>query len=688
MKVDKAFIIPVIVILSLLVVFMIFYNRYVHETKYENLDEHTRIIASAMWIYESEGVKEYLNLACKANNYKYLAVRHKNGDLFVEIINSNLKPIDEFLNSINLITTEKISSKVIYRGLIIGEIKADWYNKSVYVYAYLIFIAFLLITILWFYLGFRKSKQKLEISVMERTLDLQKEISERKQTAEALKQSQSNYRILIENLPQKIFLKDTQSTYITCNENLARDLKVTPQEFVGKNDYDFFPKELAEKYRNDDSRIMRNKSIEEIEEKYLVDGKEHIVQTVKTAVLDEDGKVTGLLGIFWDITDQRYMENQLRQAQKMESIGTLAGGIAHDFNNILGIIMGNAELAMLDIQDDNPARASLDELITASRRAKDVVRQLLSFARKTQISRTPIQILPVVQESLILVRSSIPVNIEIRQNFSDYIDPIVSDPIQINQILINLCTNAYHAMPEGGVIEVSLRNFELETVLPDQYPELEPGKYVKLSVHDTGCGISDDYIDRVFDPYFTTKTVGKGTGMGLSVVHGIVNEHGGTLYVKSELEKGTVFEVFFPSYKGETTSETKTYQKVPQGAGAGNILFVDDEVSLVKAMHKMLEGMGYDVDSTTNPDQAIEMFSMQPDRFDLVITDMAMPQMTGDRFITEILKIRPDIKIILCTGFSERINEEAAKDLGAHDYLEKPVDRDTFALRIRKVLSA
>jgi len=407
-------------------------------------------------------------------------------------------------------------------------------------------------------------------------------------------------------------------------------------------------------------------------------------ETRISPVRDSSGEIVNFVSVHRDITHEIELEAQLQQAHKMEAIGTLAGGIAHDFNNILGIILGNTELAMDDVPEWNPAKYNLEEIRTASLRAKDVARQLLSFARKTKLEKKPTNIIPIVKESLKLLRSSIPTSIEMRQNIPKDIDTILADPTQINQVLINLCTNADYATPDGGIIEVTLKNVELDEDTAAQHPELIPGRYVNLIVSDTGHGIAQEDIDRIFDPYFTTKEVGKGTGMGLSVVHGIVKSHGGTISVESELGKGATFSVLFPVIEKEAVVETETDEELP--AGNERILFVDDEESMVYVGRYRLERLGYQVEAQTSPAQALKLFQANPDQFDLVITDMTMPQMTGDILVKKILKIRPDMPTILCTGFSEKIDEERSKELGISAYIEKPFDRRDFAKLVRKVL--
>ena len=380
----------------------------------------------------------------------------------------------------------------------------------------------------------------------------------------------------------------------------------------------------------------------------------------------------------------RESDSKLRQAQKMESIGTLAGGIAHEFNNILGIIIGNTELAIDYVPEWNPTKECLNEIRAASMRAKDVVQHILSFAHKTPVQRKPVQISTITRNSLKLIRASIPTTIEIRQNISCESEMILADSTEINQILMNLCTNSVHALSEEtGVIEVNLENEELR--MKNEEFGLEPGRYVKLTVKDTGSGIEPKIMDRVFDPYFTTKDIGKGTGMGLAVAYGIVKKHDGAIKASSELGKGTVFEVLFPLIdEGAELEVEEEPQVLP--TGTERILIVDDEPSLVRIVSQLLKRLGYDVVALLNPKEALELFMTEPKRFDLVITDTAMPLMAGDQLAQELMKIRKDIPVILCTGHCSRIDEDRAKELGLAAYVVKPVVKRDFAITVRKVL--
>ncbi|MDP3029139.1 MAG: GAF domain-containing protein, partial [Deltaproteobacteria bacterium] len=370
----------------------------------------------------------------------------------------------------------------------------------------------------------------------------------------------------------------------------------------------------------------------------------------------------------------RMTQRQLVQIQKMEAIGTLAGGIAHDFNNILTAIIGYTELAREAAPEGSRVQAHLQEVFRAGMRAKDLVQQILIFSRQSKQEQKPLQTDSIVKEGLKLLRASIPTTIEIRPNIERECGTVLGDPTQIYQVLVNLCTNAAHAMGEkGGVLEVSLMNVDLDADAVAQHPGLKPGLYVRLTVNDTGHGMDRAVMEQIFHPFFTTKGPGEGTGMGLAVVHGIVKSHGGAITVDSEPGRGATFHVYFPRIERGRAPEAEAAASVP--TGSERILFVDDEKALVDMIKQMIESLGYKVAGRTSSIEALEAFRAQPDKFDLVITDQTMPNMTGKMLAKELLRIRPDIPIILCTGYSELITEEKAKAMGIRELVMKPVVR-------------
>jgi len=425
---------------------------------------------------------------------------------------------------------------------------------------------------------------------------------------------------------------------------------------------------------------------------YNKNGDPMIVEVHAHPIFDDKGNVVQMIEYNFDITERkkaeeesRNLEEKLVRSQKMEAIGTLAGGIAHDFNNILFPISGYAEMLLLDAPGDSPLHHGLSEILVGVKRAGDLAKQILTFSRQREHELKPLKVEIVVKEALKLIRSSLPTTIEIRQNVNKDYGLVMADPTQIHQIVMNLITNSYHAMEEtGGNLNVTLKEVELEAgELIDS--AMDPGSYVCLTVADTGMGMDQSVKDRIFDPYFTTKEEGKGTGLGLSVVHGIVKSHGGHISVYSEPGKGTEFKVYLPVIKEQKETE-KVETDTPIQKGDDRILLVDDQDIIVQIEKQMLERLGYHVTARSSSTDALEAFQMQPDKYDLVITDLTMPNMTGDKLAQKLMAIRPDIPVILCTGFSEKMSKEKAEALGIEGFLMKPVVMKDLSGMIRKVL--
>lgn len=389
--------------------------------------------------------------------------------------------------------------------------------------------------------------------------------------------------------------------------------------------------------------------------------------------------------------EKRKLQNQLRQAQKLEAIGILAGGIAHDFNNILSAILGFSELAMDEVGPRSKAGKDLQEIITAGKRAADLVRQILTISRQSEHHRKPLKIQNIIKEALKLLRPSISTSIEIKTSVDQKCPDVLADPTEIHQVIMNLCTNAFHAMQEisGGdpVMEIRLAPVAMDqAAVLDLGLNISPGRYAKLSVSDTGVGMDAETRSKIFYPYFTTKRKGQGTGLGLATVHSIVTGSGGDISVASTPGHGTTFQVYLPIFAGETSVQEPMGNIRPTPHGTERILLVDDEVSIVQIMQKILERLGYQVTALSNCEEAIRIFMNHPEAFDLVITDMNMPKVMGTDLARTFLETRPDIPIILCTGFSEKIDSNRAKSLGIREFLYKPVEKNTLARLVRKIL--
>ena len=516
------------------------------------------------------------------------------------------------------------------------------------------------------------------------------DITDRKKHEEALFESRERYRDLYENAPNAYFSVSAVDGSISgCNSRAEQLFGYDRATLMGMKVIDLysdtsFDKPLAQQV------FKRFKSGEQIRDVELQvkhkDGHPVWVSLSVNPIKDSEGRIVESRSVLIDISERKSLENQLRHAQKMESIGTLAGGIAHDFNNILSVIIGNAELAMDEVSKDHALYTELDEISRAGNRAKDLVKQILTFSRQTDEEFMPIKPYLLFKEALKLLHSILPATIEINQHIDPDSGMIMADPSQMHQVIMNLCTNSYQALSEeGGVLDVRLEAFELPPEFASRYPDLSPGSYVRFTVSDTGCGMTPDVKGKIFDPYFTTKEKGRGTGLGLAVVFGIVKACGGAITVYSEPGEGTTFHVYFPRIEmAEEALEPQVEEPLP--TGHERILLVDDEPSVAKSAKITLERLGYKVETQTSSLETLALFKAGPDQFDLVITDLTMPRLTGDKLARELIKIRPDISVILCTGFSEKISEEKAKETGIRAFLMKPVLRDDLAKTVREVL--
>jgi PAS domain S-box-containing protein len=401
---------------------------------------------------------------------------------------------------------------------------------------------------------------------------------------------------------------------------------------------------------------------------------------------NEAGNVIGVFAAARDITEQRRLEEQLRQAHKMEAIGTLAGGIAHDFNNILAAIIGFSEMVEEDLPPESPSVPRLQRVLNAASRGRDLVRQILAFSRKTEPTRKPLSLSPVIKETVQLLRASLPTTIEIRLSLKAARDTALASPAELQQILMNLTTNASFSMKEkGGILGISVTNIDFEPDSPVLDTDVEPGEYVQIVVQDSGSGMRPDIVQRIFEPFFTTKGVGEGTGMGLPVVYGVVKSLNGTIAVESEPGVGSTFRVFIPVTRTDEKPKGSMAQVTPKGTE--HILFVDDEEFLTEWGQAALERLGYTVTALTDSTQALNLFSSDPIRFDLVIVDQTMPKLTGLHLARKLLTIRNDIPIILCTGHSDSVSPEKAKEAGIREFLMKPLGKQQLAEVIRRILN-
>jgi PAS domain S-box-containing protein len=506
-----------------------------------------------------------------------------------------------------------------------------------------------------------------------------------------LKEKDENFRNLAENASDGILIATVNGSHVYANRrateltgyNVSQLLKVC---FNGTLGYD--------KNGRGSENWPDETSLPQKREITIESGEKGTVSLEMTGTKTIWHGQPAVLVLLRDITRLKRAEEEkkrlgayLDQVRKMEALGTLAGGIAHDFNNLLCIILGFTELVIADLPGGSPNRSKLEKVLEACLRAKDVVKQILTFSRPDDVDLKPLKISPIIREALKFLRSSIPANIDIQLDIKAESDVVAADPVKINQVIINICNNAFYAMKEqGGVLEVILEAVNLAGTALIPGHQLKPGLYVKLTIRDTGPGMEPGVMQRIFEPYFTTKSVGEGTGMGLAVVHGIVKKHGGAVTVQSEPGKGSTFQVYFPGTGKEAIAGKDITLPGFVPKGHERILFVDDEESVGDIVKHMLEHLGYQVVVKFNGLEALELFKSGPDQFDMIITDMIMPKMTGTELAKEILNIKPGFPVIICTGFSEKIREQELQSLNIETLLLKPLIRQEVAQVIRKTL--
>jgi PAS domain S-box-containing protein len=511
-------------------------------------------------------------------------------------------------------------------------------------------------------------------------------ITERKLMEKAVVEAEAKYRDIFEKSVTGIYQITMGGRFLSLNMSIAQILGYDSPEDLLNTLSDAWQLYVHPERRSELLRSIEEQgSAREFEVEYFRKDKSVVWVSLNVRpVRNSTGQIAYMEGTASDITDRKLLKARLDQAQKMEAIGTLAGGIAHDFNNILQPMIGYTEIVLDKLSPSHPLRDDLEQVLNSSLRAKELVRQILAVSRFTpEQERIPIDISSIIKEALKFLRSSLPTSIEIRQDIQTGI--ALADPTQIHQVLMNLCTNAAHAMDNKGILEIRLSHVDLSkrALTAQSIVDLEPGPYLELCVSDTGDGMDRATLERIFDPYYTTKEVGKGSGLGLAVVRGIVKHHEGTITVRSEPGRGATFSVFIP--RADVQSETTMKVNEPLPSGSERILLVDDEPAVVDMGARLLAHIGYKVNSQTDSVNALEVFRSSPDEFDLVITDYTMPKLTGMDFAKEVRRMRPDMPIMLCTGFSEEITPDSVKELGM-ELLMKPYGLSQISEAVRKIL--
>jgi len=527
------------------------------------------------------------------------------------------------------------------------------------------------------------------------SLNFLTDVTKRRWTERALRESEQFLQGIFNAVQEGITVLDLQLNIVRVNSWIERRL-AHKMPLLGRKCYEAFQgRDSACPWCPALGAISTGKKRERVVSVESADGRKRRIQLSGYPLKDPEGQTIGVVGHVKDVTEHREarqikarLEEGMKQARKLEAIGRLAGGIAHDFNNILWAITGYTELALDHVPQDGPARQDLFQVLKACRRAKNLIQQILRFARPSEQERRLVRIDLVVEEVLGLLRASLPATVEIGHQLEAGPEVVLADPTQIHQVVMNLCANAACAMrDQNGLLEVKLERVVLDQVLKTHFTDLGPGVYHRLTVSDTGQGMDEETLSRIFEPFYTTKEPGQGTGMGLSVVQAIVKSHGGAIVVRSEPGQGSTFQVYLPVVAGQADDPGVAPAEPTLGQGE-RILFVDDEEALAEMGRQMLERLGYQVTASASSLEALEIFKARPEEFDLVITDQTMPKLTGTRLAQEAVRIRPGIPIILCTGFSEQVSAEKAQTMGIRRFIMKPLEVREVAEAIRVALAS
>jgi two-component system cell cycle sensor histidine kinase/response regulator CckA len=509
-----------------------------------------------------------------------------------------------------------------------------------------------------------------------------RDITERKRAEEDLRRSKETIEALLNASTDVAVLLDSEGKILAANEQAVRRLGKAIEELLGESVFDFSPPQISEPRRRRLRRVVRTGKPLRVEDMGYED---KIYDTSAYPVFGSGGGVEAVAVFARDITQHKRLQEQLRQASKMEAVGTLAGGMAHDFNNLLQVILGYADLLLLDKDPTHPDYGRVKAVRESARKGRDLVQRILTFSRKVEFSPRPIDLNHEVRKAQELLYRTVPKMIEIKLNLAERLKTINGDPDQIEQVLVNLAVNARDAMPEGGRLSFETRNVSLDEHFCTDHPEVRPGDYVLLQVSDTGLGMEKDVLDRIFEPFYTTKDTGEGTGLGLAMVYGIVKGHGGHIACSSQLGAGTTFQIYFPTVEEDVQADSETTMEMPP-FGTETLLLVDDDESVIEVGTEMLSRAGYQILTASSGQEAVEIFRTSKEKIALIILDLIMPEMGGRRCLEELLAIDPEVRVLIATGYYANGPKQEIIDAGARGFIRKPFETKQILVEIRKIL--
>jgi two-component system, cell cycle sensor histidine kinase and response regulator CckA len=690
----KTTILAAVILLALFCAVVLVHDHHARKKAHARIASHADIVANALWNHNQEGAEQYLSLACRSHNYASIVVRDIRGKIFQHSFGEAPTPLDRFFTALNLMPQVTLSSPVRYDDKVIGTIEAEWNCDTIYFDIIFLVVLVMVFAIFQLYRGLVREKKVLEDRVAKRTRELsalntnlQQAINKHKKSKQALERSEERYRAYFEENIAGAYISSPAGRLITCNQEYLRifgfedkrqalETNITDIYASGADREKFLDILGAEKQVAGHETTFRR-----------IDGTLiHLIENA-AAVFDENGNLDHIRGFLLDITEKRFLESQLIQTQKMESIGRLAGGVAHDFNNMLNVILGHTDLALDKVDPSDSLHNNLQQIRKAADHSAEITKKLLGFARKQTISPKSLDLNETVEGMFKMLRRLIGEDIDLLWRPAGKLWPVKIDPSQVDQILANLCVNARDAIPDRGriTIETGMKTFDASYCA--HHPGFVPGDFVLLAVSDNGCGMNQETQDNMFEPFFTTKGVGKGTGLGLSTVYGIVKQNNGFINVYTEQGTGTTFHIYLPRHGDETAHiPTESSAQMPTGNGE-TILIVEDEDAILELLQAMLLQLGYAVLAESSPRKALELARAHDGRIHLLVTDVVMPEMNGRELAGQMTALYPDIRLLFMSGYTANvIAHQGVLEKGVQ-FIQKPFSMQQIAVKVDTALN-